>query len=174
MEVIADGVIVTDMYPFHLVTLLSSGTNLRRVGVAGGELRRMDPLAEEALRSMTSRYISVIFVEIIDTLRTLQVDQVWNDEGWRQFEDFLCELADKRIDDGEPLVLELGVWRNPLLKTHGPLNPGTILSRFREKGSIRFTDPPPDPDFEAELQLKYSDEPVTPAGLRALARLMVM
>jgi len=164
--------IVTDTYPFHLENLLSSCTNLRRVGVAGGEYTQMCRLGEVMLRSLRSRRISVIFVEIIETLRTLHVEQAWDDEGWRPFEDFLCQLADERIEDGEPLVLELGVWRNPLLKTYGPLNPGTILSRFREKGLIRFTDPPDDPDFAAELELKYSDEPVTPAGLLALARLL--
>lgn len=124
------------------------------------------------LRSLSSRHISVIFVELIETLGTLQVDQTWDDEGWQSFEDFLCQLADERIDDGEPLVLELGVWRHPRLKMYGPLNPGTILPKFREKGLIRFTDPPEDPDFEADLQLKYGDGPITPAGLAALARLM--
>jgi hypothetical protein len=108
------------------------------------------------LFSLRSRHISVIYVEIVETLSTLQVDLVWDDQGWRQLEDFLCQLTEEREDDGEPLVLELGIWRNPQLKI-GPIDPGTILSRFRKRGLIRIAPPPEDPDFTSVLDVKYSD-----------------
>ena len=123
------------------------------------------------LLSLRSRRISVIYLELVETLRTLQVDHVWNDEGWRRFEDFLCQLAEERVDDGSPLVLELGIWRNPQLKVHGPLNPGGMLPRFRERGLIRFAAPPEDPDFAAVLDVKYSGSGVANRFLLALAEL---
>lgn len=126
------------------------------MGIYGGQFDHMCPVAEAMLLSLRSRYISVIYVEIVETLSTLQVDLVWNNKGWQQLEDFLCQLTEEREDNGEPLVLELGIWRNPQLKS-GPLNPGTILSRFRERGSIRFAAPPEDPDFASVLDVKYSD-----------------
>lgn len=107
------------------------------------------------LRSLRSPHISVIYLEIIETLRTLQVDQVWFNEGWREFEDFLCQLADERVED-EPLVFEIGIWRNPRLQASGPLDPGGILPRFRKKGLIRFAPPPEDPDYAAVLDYKYT------------------
>ena len=99
----------------------------------------------------------MIYLEIVETLRTLQVDLVWNDEGWQRLEDFLCQLTEERVKNGGPLVLELGIWRNPQLNACGPLNPGTILPRFRERGLIRFAAPPEDPDFAAVLNVKYSN-----------------
>ena len=98
----------------------------------------------------------MIYVEIVETLLTLQVDTVWNDRGWQQLEDFLCKLIEDREDNGEPLVLELGIWRNPQLES-GPLDRGTILPRFRKKGLIKFAAPPEDPDFASSLNVKYSD-----------------
>ena len=136
--------------------ILNTCTNIRKVGIYGGQFDHMNPVAETMLLSLRSRYISVIYVEIVETLLNLQVDTVWNDRGWRQLEDFLCKLSEEREDNGEPLVLELGIWRNPQLKS-GPLDPGTILPRFRKKGSIRFAPPPEDPDFASTLNVKYSD-----------------
>ena len=98
----------------------------------------------------------MIYVEIVETLLSLQIDTVWNDRGWQQLEDFLCKLTEEREDNGEQLVLEFGIWRNPQLES-GPLGPGTILQRFREKGLIRFAPPPEDPDFASTLNVKYSD-----------------
>ena len=172
MEQVADKGITTDVRPAHLSTILSSCINLRRVGVAGHGFFQMCPVAEAMLFSLRSLHISVIYLEIIGTLRTLQVDQEWNDEGWRNFEDFLCRLADERFDNGQPLTLELGIWRNPLLKMYGPLDPGTILPRFRERGLIRFTDPPEDPDYAGALDYKYSSDSVVRHDLSQLAALL--
>jgi len=122
--------------------------------------------------SLRSRHISVIYVEIVETLRTLQVDLVWNDQGWQRFEDFLCQLDEEREDDSEPLVLELGIWRNPQLKTSGPLDPGKILPRFRKRGLIRFAAPPEDPDFASVLNVKYSDWGIAAGLPLALAQLL--
>jgi hypothetical protein len=127
------------------------------------------------LRSITSPHISVIYLEIIETLRTLQLDLVWNNEGWRDFENFLCHLADNRFSDqGEPLVLELGIWRNPQLTAYGPINPGKILPRFRRKGLIRIAAPPEDLDYAAVLDYKYSsaEAEVSATILAAVAALM--
>lgn len=142
------------------------------MGVYGGEFSHPSPVVEAALFSLRSRHISVIYLEIVETLRGLRVDYFWDDEGWRPFEDFLCRLAEERIDDGEPLVLELGIWRNPRLNFYGPFNPGTILPRFRKRGLIRFAAPPEDPDFAAVLDVKYSDLGVTNNLLLALSGLM--
>ncbi|KAF9649832.1 hypothetical protein BDM02DRAFT_3113058 [Thelephora ganbajun] len=161
-----------DVQPEHVVDILSPCTNLRRVGVCGNQLYRMCPVVEAMLRSLRSRHISVIYLEIVETLRTLQIDKVWNDEGWGQFEDFLCQLAEERIDNGEPLVLELGIWRDPQLKAYGPLNPGTILPRFRERGLIKLAPPPEDLDCAAVLDVKYSGSRGVSSGiLLALAGL---
>ena len=92
--------------------------------------------------SSRSRHISVIYIEILDSLHTLQVDVVWVDQGWQRFEDFLCQLAEERVDDGVPLVLELGIFRDLQLAS-GPLHPGTILPRFRKRGLLRFVAVPP-------------------------------
>ena len=127
------------------------------MGISGGQFDRMCPIADATLRSLRSRHISVIFLEIADTLVHLQVDLVWNDRGWDEFEDFLCLLAEERVDDGEQLVLELGVWRDPQLETCGPLNPGMILPRFRKKGSIRFVAPPKDPASSLVLDVECFD-----------------
>lgn len=126
------------------------------MGIYGGQFDHMSSVAETMLLSLRSRHISVIYVEIVETLSVLQVDLVWNDRGWRQLEDFLCRLTEEREDNGEPLVLELGIWRNPQLKS-GPLDPGTILPSFRKRGLIRFAAPPEDPDFASVLNVKYSD-----------------
>lgn len=170
----SDKYVVKDVRPNHIVDLLSPCTNLRMVGVLDSQFGCVSPLADTMLRSLKSRHISVIYMEIIETLRTLQVDLVWNNEGWREFEDFLCQLADERIDDGEKLVLELGIWRNPRLKACGPLNPGKMLSRFRKKGSIRFAAPPEDPDYAAVLDYKYSsnEREIETTILQALYGLM--
>ena len=145
-----------DVTPEHVKDILNSCTNIRRVGIYGGQFDHMCPVAETMLLSLRSRHISVIYVEIVETLSILQVDLVWNNRGWQYFEDFLCKLTEERENDGGPLVLELGIWRNPQLKS-GPLDPGTILSRFRKRGSIRFAPPPEDPDFASVLNVKYSD-----------------
>jgi hypothetical protein len=83
----------------------------------------------------------VIYLRLAVASWTLQIGQAWNDDGWREFEDFLCRLTEERLDDGEPLVLELGIQRNHLSPTHGPLDPGKMLPRFRERGLIRFVVP---------------------------------
>ena len=169
---IADELLTTGIQPVHLRAILSPCTNLRRVGVAGAGYYQMPILAQTMLLSLTSRHISVIYLEMVGTLRTLYIHQIWNDEGWRRFDDFLCQLAEGRIDDREPLVLELGIWRNPLLKTYGPLDPGRILPRFRERGLMRFAEPPEDKDYAAVLESTYSDEnasvnPMLPNALMA-------
>ena len=140
----------------HVLGILNPCTNIRKVGIYGGQFDHISSVAETMLLSLRSRHISVIYVEIVETLLNLQVDTVWNDRGWQQLEDFLCKLAEEREDNGEPLVLELGIWRNPQLES-GPLDPGTILPRFRKKGLIRFAAPPEDPDFASTLNVKYSD-----------------
>ena len=155
-EQITDDEITEDVGPDHLDGILNPCTNLRRIGVCGGEFARIWSVAETTLRSLRSRHISVIYLEIVETLCTLRVGRVWSNRGWQQFEDFLCELADERIDDGEPLVLELGIWRNPRFKAYGPLDPGGMLPRFRERGLIRFSAPPEDPDYAAALEVKYT------------------
>jgi len=149
---------MTGVRPEDVGDLLIPCTNLRRVGVGICDYSDMPLIEESMLRSLRSRRISVIYLEIVSPLQSLQVDDVWLDEGWRQFEDFLCQLADERIDDSEPLALELAIWRGSALKSYGPLNPGTILSRFREKGLIRFTAPPEDPGYAAVLD-EYGDVP---------------
>lgn len=65
--------------------------------------------------------VSVLSLGLFDTLDTLQVDRVWNNGGWRELEDCLCQLAEGRLDNDEPLVLELEVWRDSRLRAYGPL-----------------------------------------------------
>ena len=69
------------------------------------------------------------------------IDHVWDDEGWQEFEDALCQLTEERLDDGEPLVLELRfssiLWKQGC----GTIFPQNLFPTFGKRGTISFPVP---------------------------------
>ena len=125
--------------------LFSSCDTLREVGFAAWDRYRYAKI-HETLSSITSKDLCTVSLQLAFSNWSLS-DRAWKEfcRCWRDLENVLCHLADRRLANGQsPLVLEI-IWER--LAGHkgncGMTRPGTILPKFREKGLIRFVEGKP-------------------------------
>lgn len=98
------------------------------------------------LSSIRSKHLSTITLHLAFSNRFLS-DCAWEVfcRWWGDLEHTLCHLADRRLANSRsPLVLKI-IWerRAGHKGNCGMEHPDTILSRFREKGSIQFVEGDP-------------------------------
>jgi len=122
--------------------LFSSCDRLQEVGFVAWDRYRYGKI-HETLSSITSKHLSTVSLQLAFSNWSLS-DRAWEEfcRCWRDLENSLCHLADRRLANSQSqLVLEI-IWERPAGHEGncGMTRPGTILPKFREKGLIRFVE----------------------------------
>jgi hypothetical protein len=119
--------------------LFSPCKKLHHVGIAIRSSYR-GARVQEVLSSITSKHLSTISLEIAHPDWRLLGTPERSHQWWGYLENVLCQLAD-RCSVNNKLALDIFWWRRRRHRGDcGVTYPDMIMPRFREKGSIHFTE----------------------------------